>query len=365
MNQRLLSLPDEYFSRIETALSRIGYSLTDSRRLARAVLQLSDYYTQGDNRSTPWHEAWAQAASIAYYFPLNYARNFSVAREAARLGFLSGFDNVVDFGSGTGSALFAFFDQGLGGSPALHALDVSGDALEIGAGLSSERSRMGSYGRETLGSGKAGAPPTRRSLLLASYVLTELPRVPDEWLEYEGLVVIEPSTQNAGRRLMRERQALIEAGFRIWAPCTHERPCPLLVHSERDWCHDRIHWNAPRWFTEIESHLPIKNRTLTFSYLLARRSVAPPAGLEGLGRLTGDMLVEKGKTRQSICRGPAREFLAWFPQRLEAGESIELQRGNLVRFNADELEPKSNELRIKRPDSIREIRPEDSIEMKN
>ena len=72
------------------------------------------------------------------------------------------------------------------------------------------------------------------------------------------------------------------------------------------------------------------------------------------------MLIEKGKTRQSVCRGSDREFLAWFPQRMTKGEAIELQRGNLVVLGS-ELELKSNEIRLKRPSDVTERAPEEPI----
>ncbi|MFN9066725.1 MAG: hypothetical protein ACK5V3_05815, partial [Bdellovibrionales bacterium] len=59
-------------------------------------------------------------------------------------------------------------------------------------------------------------------------------------------------------------------------------------------------------------------------------------------RLTGDQLFEKGKTRQLICRGPEREFLAWMNR---DGEAPTLARGDRVIL--EKFEQKSNELRVK------------------
>ena len=159
---------------------------------------------------------------------------------------------------------------------------------------------------------------------------------------------------------MSIRKSLIESGHSIWGPCTHQGPCPLLEMSARDFCHDRIHWQAPAWFLEMEKHLPMKNRTLTFSYLLVRKSRPAPKGIQGLARLTGDTLEEKGKHRQSVCRGPEREFLAWFPQRLKKGETITLDRGCLVRLKPD-LVMKATEVRLSAPDSIEELAPDSKI----
>lgn len=365
-NLRSPHLPEAYSSAISEALKKLGLDLHSPRRLADAVLKLSDYYIQNPQGATPWAQDWAQAASLAYYFPLNYARNSQVAIEAERLGFFTGLQSAVDFGSGTGSALFAFIDRiqpAAGIELEAFAVDRSSVALDLASALASASALKNYVKLETTGSA-APAPLNHvdksKSLLMASYVYTELERVPEWWLDFEALAIIEPSTHADGRRLMRLRAELLEKGFHLWAPCTHEAPCPMLVHSERDWCHDRIHWQAPEWFGELEKHLPMKNPTLTYSYLLARREARPPAGLSRLARLTGDMLIEKGKTRQSVCRGPLREYLAWFPQRLERGTSISLERGNLLDLRED-LEKKSNEIRVTRETSIEEIPPQATL----
>lgn len=370
-HRRIHSLPPEYESRLEAELNRRSHSLSVPKPLAAAVQRLSDHYTGNPLATSPWTEPWAQTASIAYYFPLNYARNRAVAREARRLGFLQEqeLDAVIDIGSGMGSALFAWhdeMDQGGQDSP-LHwpqrkiAIDVSPQALALGGGLSP----MGLDEYETRTADTRHwpnhLPDLTRSLILASYVLTELEEIPAWWLKAEALAILEPSTQQDGRRLMKLRARLLEEGYQIWAPCTHEGRCPLLTHSQKDWCHDRIHWQGPHWWEALERELPMKNRTLTFSYLLARRSLAPPRELRRLARLTGDALEEKGKTRQSVCRGEEREFLAWFPQRMNKDENLrlELDRGSLVRLEEEGLKRKSSEVRLKAPSQIRELLPDE------
>jgi hypothetical protein len=250
--------------------------------------------------------------------------------------------------------------RGLG----VFAVDTSQIALDLGYRLKGKKI-FAEYASEV---SRSVHPPlalrslrTTERLLIASYVLTELASLPDWWLKFEALAIIEPSTQDDSRALMSTRQSLIENGYHIWAPCTHQGRCPQLTHSARDWCHDRIHWRAPKWFADLENHLPMKNRTLTFSYLLARRSLPPPKGLTDLARLTGDMLEEKGKTRQSLCRGTEREFLAWFPQRLAKGEDISLERGSLVRL-PENIAHKASELRVSSRDSLIELSSDEVID---
>lgn len=360
MNKRVFSLPPHYEQRIENELHRIGHSLTRPKKLADAVLRLSDYYTRNPLASSPWNEPWMQAASLAYYFPLNYARNQAVAREAARLSFFDDLHHVLDFGSGMGSALLAFRDHVSAREPHLEyqAFDISSTALTLGRSLSDPNAPPHQVHHFDLHApAPKNLPEARQSLLIASYVLTELPKAPSWWDRFEALALIEPSTVEDARNLMGYRSRLIDLGYRVWAPCTHQGSCPLYAKSNRDWCHDRIHWDAPSWFLEIEERLPIKNRTLTFSYLLARKTKTPPSSLAQMARLTGDMLKEKGKTRQSVCRSEEREFVSWFPPRLKKGEQVELQRGSLISI-ASGLERRSVEIRLKTSEDIVEYSPD-------
>lgn len=332
-----------YESVLEEMLSSYGLRLSDSARIAESVLRLSDFYIANPKSKTPWHEKFAQIAMLAYYFPLNYLRATAVSREAKRLGFLAGIEQVVDYGAGVGTALLALNDETerRGGL----AIDFSETALQMGRKLG---------GNSYVTSAEFNpATLTDQSLLLASYVLTEFSEPPDFFLTSEALMLIEPATQDDGRRLLEFRARLIDAGFFIWAPCTHQLACPLLTASDKDWCHDRIHFAQPEWFSTIETHLPMKNKTLAFSYLLARRSLQPPAELNKLLRFTGDQRDEKGKSRIAVCRGSEREFMAWFPKRMACGEELEFSRGNLARLRF--TEKVANELRINSADQIEEL----------
>jgi hypothetical protein len=370
--RRSHTLPEDYSVAIEAELSKRGKSLRRSKALAQDVLRLSSYYTQNPDAESPWAETWAQSASLAYFFPLNYSRASAVAYEALRLGFLADLTNVVDFGSGMGSALLAFRDTIT--MPLLNylALDISSEALELGQILARVRElgpiRTTLNTANPLSSHKALPASSinnnaffnaaNKTLVLASYALTELDAVPEWWYDAEALAIIEPSTHEDGRRLMKLRAELVARGYHIWAPCTHMGECPLLERSEKDWCHDRIRFEPPGpWWNSLEQELPMKNRTLTFSYLLARKSIAPPESQKNLSRVTGDRLEEKGKIRQSICRGGTREFLTWFPQRLKI-------KANQLNFNRGEVLLLNSDLEMKGAENSREIRVADLNDVK-
>lgn len=307
---------------------------SDQRALASDIMKMSDFYANEPEGMTPWFEPWCQRAQLAYFLPLNVLRLRRVIREGHRVGFFKGIRSSVDFGAGLGALDFAGLLESTPESPwrRPHEIEISPVAQRIRARLAPafETSIEG--------------PEREMDLFMSSYALTELDELDaEEFLERSpNLLMIEPSTRDDGRRLSEFRDRAIAAGAHAWAPCTHQGRCPLILNSATDWCHDRVVTEGADdvpWRDALERYMPIKNRTLTMSYLYI--SMRKPPELTGYARLTGDALVEKGKTRQLFCRGEAREFLAWMHRH---GEPELTPRGELIRVPAGEQ--KSNELRI-------------------
>jgi ribosomal protein RSM22 (predicted rRNA methylase) len=371
---RRIGLPQSLWQKIESLLQTLGHSYSAPVRLAKDITRLSDFYITHPKAATPWNERWAQAAYLAYYLPLNYARARAVMLEAERLGFFSGLKSFVDFGSGLGSAQLAlapiapFVDQGL-------CVDLASVAMDFHRELYQNLSRQQGLSEQSIHWSPelvaSRLAPARSRLAIFSYVHTELEGLP-AWAEAsEAILLIEPSTRDDGRRLLELRKRLLAEGFTAVGPCTHQKPCPLLESSQRDWCHHRILWETTPDWQRLESVLPIKNRTLTYSYLLLRRnppaspaseSAKTPETAPDLARVVGDPLREKGKSRQLICRGPEREFLSWFPARIKS--EPELDRGDLIRFRTP-LETKAQELRLKDTMSIEILNHSDSTDIQS
>jgi hypothetical protein len=329
----------EFYSSIREVL-RSEFNLDVSqesaqRSLATDIMQMSNFYADHATSSTPWEEPWCQRAQLAYYLPLNVIRLRRVIREGKRVGFFKGIQSAVDFGSGLGAMDFAGILESdadfLWRRP--FEIEISNIARDL-------RERL-APAHESSSDGPEESP----DLFMSSYALTELVDIPaEEFLaRSQNLMIIEPSTRDDGRRLSEFRDRLIAAGGFAWAPCTHQEKCPLIQHSATDWCHDRVvvdgqYIEEVPWLQGLERFLPIKNRTLTMSYLLM--STRRPPSLEGYARLTGDSLKEKGKTRQLFCRNADREFLAWMHRH---GEPPAYPRGELVQVPQGFM--KSNELR--------------------
>lgn len=330
MNQELLKLkfesqPVGLSPDLEKLILEMGRSLSSAfhpKQTAQAVLQASDFYIQNPLGSTPWNVPWMQMAQVYYFMPLNTIRCMMVAAEAERLGFFDGLESSYDFGAGLAAGSLALQSILKKTDFIYKCYDTSDWPVQfVNRALATQR-----HWKELQSFQPQNLKNLHQMMILCSYSITELESLPPWMLQAQALMIVEPSTQQDGRSLMQTRQKLIEAGFSIWAPCTHQEVCPLLAQSKTDWCHDRVHLQQPSWMQEVETHLPMKNRTITWSYLLAKKALPPKSLSQGL-RTVGDPLVQKGKTRQLICRGSDREFLAWMDRH---GEAQQIPRGVLM-----------------------------------
>jgi ribosomal protein RSM22 (predicted rRNA methylase) len=311
------------------------------KEIADSVLKLSDFYIDNPQGETPWTERFCQLAYRHYYLPLNFLRLKTVIARGNQVGFFKGLKTFVDWGCGPGTASLALAaDSGVKQQIQKQVLyDISQTAIEKFSDLHGNLVNIEKPKTLRLENFRGTS-----SCLVFSYSLTEINELPPGWNNYEALMIVEPSTSDDGRKLMELRSKLISAGYFIWAPCTHQLACPLLTLSKNDWCHDRAMVEAPAWFSQVEQNLPMKNKTVTMSYLLARKT--PPAEvIHNYGRLVGDSMEEKGKTRQMFCRGSEREFLTWMHKSIEPQT---LPRGELV-CQPREAEKKSNEIRLFTP----------------
>ncbi len=321
---------------IHHALNFLGVDISKASEIARKILNLSDYFIDEPNRSTPWEESWAVVAYLSYFLPLNSVRLSAVMKEGQRFGFFNGIDHVIDFGAGPGTATLTMAESLDCRFSLIEKSSVPINILKKSHSLGSLLSFNRSYK-------ELEHKADRRSLVVFSYSLTEIPELPSWTYDAEAVMIIEPSVQSNGRRLLEIRKDLINKGYFIYAPCTHQKACPLLTNSKKDWCHDRIDFDRPKWFQNIEEHLPMRNSTLTMSYLLARKTTPTLANNNQIiARTVGDLLIEKGKSRQLVCRSEEREFLAW----LDRGNTRQvIPRGVLLEVPGS-LPKVSNEIRV-------------------
>lgn len=326
--------------------------------LADYVLQLSDFFVDQPENQTPWSADFCKQAYRYYFLPLNYIRNEQVIQRGLVTGFFDNITETYDWGAGPGTASLALAQEIQKLSPSQlkkqTLIELSTEAIQAFSDL-----KKNLINPTVTSQTQLPQKPADTALLVFSYSLTEMKELPSNVFHFNHIMILEPSTQDDGRKLMNLREQFIKKGFHVWGPCTHQKTCPLLQFSKNDWCHDRYKVHAPQWFWNLEQQLPIKNNTITTSYLLLSKT-PPPANLKNYSRLVGDSLLEKGKTRQLVCRDsqpssvaepqpssatePQREFLTWMHKNVEPQI---FPRGELVELPPD-LELKANELRVQK-----------------
>lgn len=284
--------------------SQLGEPPYAEFKLAPAIMELSSFYHSFPGRPTPWDDKFALPAYLSYFLPLNYARLRGVWQEVERFLPTKEIKSIWDYGSGLGTTQWVLEDSPWLQPCPLICLEMSHTAVRTHRELADRR--QGRW-QPTF---KEPVKPEPGALAVFSYSFLEMQDCLPRLEAFDHLLIVEPSTRDCGRKLMEWRDRFLEDGFQVLAPCTHSEACPLLTESNRDWCHQRTAFEAPEWWLELEDQLPMKNRTLTYSYLLLSRTVTDETW-RGTARVIGDTLEERGKTRQMICQGPKREFLSW------------------------------------------------------
>jgi hypothetical protein len=298
--------------------------------VSKAVLETSNQY-QASESVSPWSEPAFQIAYVHYFHPLNTLRLKAVAERVRELQVGFEFSNIHDYGCGLGAASLALIQYAHNSKIFLY--DNCAEPLKILGKTdlfkSAERLLR-----------QVPAPKDQSDLLVLSYSLNELEKLPNWVMEFENVLIVEPSTKLAGRNLLETRNKLITHGYNILAPCTHQGDCPLLTQSKGDWCHDRTEFKASDEFYELDHLLPIKNGTLTYSYLFVSKNLS--SKVNSWGRVTGDVLKEKGKTRQLVCSDENRNFLTAMKK---DKTELSLKRGDLIE-SAPAFKQVANELRL-------------------
>ncbi|QRN99303.1 methyltransferase domain-containing protein [Archangium violaceum] len=278
-------------------------------------------------------------AYLLFYWPVSYAQ----AREA--LGELPNRPRaVLDLGSGPGPMAFAALDAG---AAEVTAADRSKPALALARALAAEAGEALAT-REWDPTRKAAPPEGKYDLITMGHVLNELYGAGDESVKPRAalleqvlaqvkpggsLLVLEPALRETSRLLLKVRDAMVEKGYAIRAPCMYRGACPALV-KESDWCHAERQWPMPRVVEEIAKAAGLHKESLKMSYLmLAPKGEGwPEPRPERLFRIVSESLEGKGRQRYIGCGPEGRLGLAMQEKhRTEKNERfLKLNRGDVI-----------------------------------
>ncbi|HEX8004172.1 MAG TPA: small ribosomal subunit Rsm22 family protein [Mycobacteriales bacterium] len=220
--ERLRAAIDAYLT--GTRAASLGGAVDDLMTAYRSA-EVPDRVLLGSDREV--------AAYAAYRMPATYVAVRAALHQTATA--LPGWApaSVVDAGAGTGAASWAVADA----FPAatLTLLEQSEPAMRVGRALGLPRAEWRSWRM----AGAVDLPPA--DLVVCAYVLGEVPEATRAAfvaavVDRAGAVLlVEPGTPPGYARVVAARRALVEAGWRLVAPCPHEAECPLA--GTRDWCH--------------------------------------------------------------------------------------------------------------------------------
>lgn len=180
--------------------------------------------------------------------------------------------SVLDLGSGTGAATWAAWDT-FGDLERADLVDYSTPMLGaarrmLAASDLTVTTSLGDAGAASRRAATAGEAETAgtgtptHDLAVAAFVLSELTTAQRTAVverltsaASQCVLVVEPGTPAGYRRILTVRAELIEAGWRIVAPCPHEHVCPLAQGAgsaagsaagavagsdTTDWCHAAV-----------------------------------------------------------------------------------------------------------------------------
>jgi len=281
------------------------------KELAAAAQKLSAGYRRGATSQAIVTPAQAVAYAVAR-MPATYAVCAAVFARIAEV--IPGFapSSLLDVGAGTGAASWAAVGQW----PAMTSVTMLDHNPQLRA-LARKLADMGPLSGAEILSGDIGSDKPRCDVVVASYVLAELPEASASatarhlWAgSPQMLFLIEPGTPDGFARVRTARAALIAEGAHVVAPCTHDNACPM---SGGDWCH--FSQRLPR----SRDHMLLKEASVPFEderycYVVVTREkvasdariLAPP--LEAKPGITFKLCDENGLRAQFVAARDKGEY---------------------------------------------------------
>lgn len=304
--------------------------------VARAP-SLSLRYRQANLRPASGPVAADHADALAYLLtrmPATFcAFDAALAYTLATMHAPENIKTLLDVGAGTGAAAWAA--DGRLSLDAVTCLEYAPFMRQIGATLMREGSEALQKAR-WLAADLTTRMDIRADLVSAAYVLNELPaqkRLDAARRLFASakivLILVEPGTPDGFNLLRTIRNALVEEGAYVLAPCPHAQPCPLPAP---DWCHFTVRVPRNRAHKRAKAgDAPFEDEK--FTYLALSRSPAEtqparvlrhPMRYKGHVRL--DLCTENGLRTETITRASGECYA--LARKAQSGDAFTVPAGN-------------------------------------
>jgi ribosomal protein RSM22 (predicted rRNA methylase) len=317
------------------------------QELASAVKALSDAYVEPE--TCDWDALYKNTAAVnaylLYYLPVNLVKLFPLLDELAGGG---AFDpaqrqhmSVLDIGCGPGTFMLGLLeyicrhvrpDSAVLQSISLTGIDRSKGSLAAADSLIRQYCSAGclpsgmtataSFRQGSLVSADFLKSSELYDLILAGNVIAEmqgetlsfcLAAVTKHLAPGGALIIVEPGTRRAARRLLDVRNLLLQnTSLRLYAPCLCAAPCPLQDDCGQ-WCHEKLFWQPTEAVRRIDGVLGFtKEKGIKYSFLSFVKKdadrMSPYAGMpqENIWRVGSYVIQHKGEDRLWICNGRQR-----------------------------------------------------------
>lgn len=295
---------------LPTTLYRAVEELLEAQRpdeLSRAAADLSQRYRAGRiDGGRPVHSPAHRAAYTAFRLPATYAAAHAVLAETARRIDPNACASFLDLGAGPGTASWAaaeLFDS----LSEMTLAERDPDWISLGERLARQAPIPAlAQARWRHIDLSAAEPLPAADLVIACYSLGELTESAGQaalaraWdAAATALVLIEPGTPAGFGRIRRWRDALVDRGAQLAAPCPHADACPV---PEGDWCHFSARVERSSLHRRIKGG-SLGHEDEKFSYLVVTKEPAVPAG----ARVVRHPQKRGGHTNLALCTADGLE----------------------------------------------------------
>lgn len=231
------------------------------------------------------------------YAAVRMTATFAAVSKALELSlkcFNGGITSILDVGAGTGAGTIAA--ALLTGCDNIVCIERETNMLKLGRELCEHIGVRADWQTRDISLGT----DKKADLVICSYCLNELPETRRAAAithlansAEKLLVIVEPGTPYSFSEMKRTRQALIENGLKLAAPCPHENACPL---PEDDWCHFTARAQRSK-LHKLLKNADVPYEDEKFCFLAAAKADCSPC----VGRILRKPQIASGMITLSLC----------------------------------------------------------------